>query len=108
MVTKDGERIQKVMASTGIASRREAEAWIKEGKVSVNGRVIEVGAKVNPNDRILVMGNPYGSSSKKMPKFSRITSRLVRFVAGKIQQVVKRYLRHCPDYEVVVGFQSDV
>ncbi len=68
MVTKDGERIQKVMASTGIASRREAEAWIKEGKVSVNGRVIEVGAKVNPNDRILVNGKPLRIKQQKNAK----------------------------------------
>jgi 23S rRNA pseudouridine2605 synthase len=68
VVTKDGERIQKVMASTGIASRREAEAWIKEGKVSVNGRVIEVGAKVNPNDRILVNGKPLRIKQQKNAK----------------------------------------
>ena len=68
MVTKDGERIQKVMASTGIASRREAEAWIKEGKVSVNGRVIGVGAKVNPNDRILVNGKPLRIKQQKNTK----------------------------------------
>ena len=35
-----GERIAKVMARAGLASRREAEAWIAAGRVSVNGAVI--------------------------------------------------------------------
>ena len=49
------ERLQKVIASAGITSRRKAEDLIKEGKVSVNGKVItELGTKVNPNDEILV------------------------------------------------------
>ena len=49
------ERLQKIIASAGITSRRKAEDLIKEGKVSVNGKVItELGTKVNPNDEILV------------------------------------------------------
>ena len=49
------ERLQKVIASAGITSRRKAEELIKDGKVSVNGKVItELGTKVNPNDEILV------------------------------------------------------
>ena len=35
-----GERIAKVMARAGLASRREAEAWIAAGRVAVNGAVI--------------------------------------------------------------------
>ncbi len=37
---KTGERIAKIVARAGLASRREAEAWIAEGRVAVNGRVI--------------------------------------------------------------------
>jgi 23S rRNA pseudouridine2605 synthase len=37
---KSGERIAKVVARAGLASRREAEAWITAGRVAVNGRVI--------------------------------------------------------------------
>ena len=37
---RDGERIAKVMARAGLASRREAEAWITAGRVAVNGAVI--------------------------------------------------------------------
>ena len=35
-----GERIAKVIARAGLASRREAEAWIAAGRVAVNGEVI--------------------------------------------------------------------
>jgi 23S rRNA pseudouridine2605 synthase len=37
---KSGERIAKVIARAGLASRREAEAWIAAGRVAVNGAVI--------------------------------------------------------------------
>lgn len=49
------ERLQKVIAEAGIASRRKAEELIKEGKVKVNGKVItELGTKVDNKDTIEV------------------------------------------------------
>src|SRR5262245_32818195 len=54
-----GERIAKVMARAGLASRREAETWIEAGRVSVNGTVITSPAlKVSPSDHISVDGMP--------------------------------------------------
>lgn len=52
------ERLQKIMSQAGIASRRESEKIIKEGRVTVNGKVVtELGTKVMPgNDRIMVDG----------------------------------------------------
>jgi 23S rRNA pseudouridine2605 synthase len=56
---KQGERIAKVMARAGLASRREAEAWIAAGRVSVNGAVITSPAlNVTRADRIAVDGQP--------------------------------------------------
>jgi 23S rRNA pseudouridine2605 synthase len=56
---KDAERIAKVMARAGLASRREAEVWIAAGRVSVNGKVIASPAlNVTPSDRISVDGKP--------------------------------------------------
>lgn len=53
------ERLQKVIAHAGIASRRKAEQLIQEGKVTVNGKVIkELGVKVTSNDRVEVEGIP--------------------------------------------------
>jgi 23S rRNA pseudouridine2605 synthase len=63
----DVERLQKVLAQAGIASRRQAEVWIQEGKVQVNGQVItELGTKVDPEkDRILVKGKPIQKERKR-------------------------------------------
>ncbi len=56
---KSGERISKVIARAGLASRRTAEAWIAAGRVSVNGAVITSPAlNVTARDRILVDGQP--------------------------------------------------
>lgn len=53
------ERLQKVIAHAGIASRRKAEELILEGKVRVNGQTVkELGIKVGPQDKIEVSGIP--------------------------------------------------
>jgi 23S rRNA pseudouridine2605 synthase len=50
-------RIAKAMARAGLCSRREAERWIEEGRVSVNGVRLDSPARdVTPRDRILVDG----------------------------------------------------
>ncbi len=55
----EGERIAKVMARAGLCSRREAESWIADRRVSVNGAVISSPAlNVTPADRISVDGKP--------------------------------------------------
>ncbi len=53
-----GERLQRVLAQRGVASRRAAEGLITAGRIQVNGRVItELGTRVNPNrDEIRVDG----------------------------------------------------
>ncbi|WHY65554.1 23S rRNA pseudouridine(2605) synthase RluB [Neobacillus sp. SuZ13] len=49
------ERLQKVIARAGIASRRKAEDLIKDGRVKVNGKVVtELGLKVSASDRVEV------------------------------------------------------
>ncbi|MBK3494269.1 rRNA pseudouridine synthase [Viridibacillus sp. YIM B01967] len=51
------ERLQKVIAYAGIASRRKAEEMIKQGLVKVNGQVVrELGTKVSPSDTVEVEG----------------------------------------------------
>ena len=54
-----GERIAKAMARAGLCSRREAETWIADGRVSVNGRVLDTPAvTVSGSDRVVVDGQP--------------------------------------------------
>ena len=58
-VKKSGERIAKVVSRAGLASRRDAEEWVTQGRVSVNGRVINSPAlDVTTNDVITVDGKP--------------------------------------------------
>ena len=53
------ERLQKVIAHAGVASRRKAEELILQGKVRVNGKIVkELGVKVSSTDRVEVEGIP--------------------------------------------------
>ncbi|WP_045158586.1 23S rRNA pseudouridine(2605) synthase RluB [Stutzerimonas stutzeri] len=51
-----GEKLQKVLARLGIASRRDVEKWIVEGRVKVNGAVATLGQRVDSHDAIAVDG----------------------------------------------------
>jgi 23S rRNA pseudouridine2605 synthase len=56
---KESERIAKVIARAGLCSRRDAERWIADGRVSVNGTTLKSPAfTVGPDDRIVVDGKP--------------------------------------------------
>ena len=56
---KSGERIAKVVSRAGLASRRDAEEWIVQGRVTVNGRLINSPAlDVTASDVITVDGKP--------------------------------------------------
>lgn len=58
------ERIQKALATAGVASRREIERWIEESRISVNGRPATVGQKVSDTDKVRVDGKLVALSSK--------------------------------------------
>lgn len=60
------ERLQKVMAKAGVASRRKSEVIIASGRVSVNNKVVtELGTKVKVSDSVEVDGVPIGGKEKK-------------------------------------------
>lgn len=60
-----GERIAKVMARAGLCSRRDAEGWILEGRVKVDGKILETPAVcVTSQNRILVDNTPLPSAEK--------------------------------------------
>ncbi|MBW6510681.1 MAG: rRNA pseudouridine synthase [Desulfuromonadaceae bacterium] len=53
------QRLQKLLAQTGLASRREAEKWIESGRVMLNGAVASIGMSADPAvDEIVVDGRP--------------------------------------------------
>ena len=62
------QRLQKIIAAAGLASRRKAELLIREGRVTVNGQTVtQLGAKADPErDHIKVDGKPVREPRRKL------------------------------------------
>jgi 23S rRNA pseudouridine2605 synthase len=60
-----GERIQKVLAEAGVASRRAIETLIEEGRISVNGQQATLGQKIEVSDRVKVDGRAVRLAKKQ-------------------------------------------
>ena len=60
------KRINKHISETGFCSRRAADKLVESGRVSVNGKVAEVGTKISTGDSVSVDGKPIGTSAKKI------------------------------------------
>ena len=54
----DAPKLQKVLAQSGVGSRRDIEAWIAEGKIEVNGEPAHIGQRISWGDRVSVNGKP--------------------------------------------------
>lgn len=52
------ERLQKVLSALGLGSRREAEDWIRAGRVTVNGKPAVLGMRVSTEDQLRLDGRP--------------------------------------------------
>lgn len=64
---EEKSRIQKILAASGVASRRKAEELLSQGRVTVNGRVAHVGDSAIPDkDRLAVDGQPVVTGGKKI------------------------------------------
>ena len=50
------ERLQKVLAGRGLGSRRQIEGWIREGRLTIDGRTATLGDRVGPRDRVCLDG----------------------------------------------------
>ena len=50
------EKIQKVLANAGLGSRREIENWLREGRISINGKPAKLGDRMTTEDRVRVDG----------------------------------------------------
>ena len=60
-----GEKLQKVLARTGLGSRREMERWIEAGRVTVNGRVAALGDRVDGKAKLAVDGRPLNAAPQQ-------------------------------------------
>ena len=59
------ERIQKILARAGLASRREAEEWIRAGRVTVNGELVTLGTRALGSDQIRLDGRMVRQASTR-------------------------------------------
>ena len=61
------ERIQKILSSAGVASRRTAERLLADGRICVNGSIASVGERADPDvDEILIDGKPLPKAGEKI------------------------------------------
>lgn len=61
------EKLHKVLARTGLGSRREIEKWIEQGRVTIDGQIAHVGVRVGPNTQISVDGKTVSASRSPEP-----------------------------------------
>lgn len=86
------ERLQKIIALSGYASRRKAEELIKAGKVMVNGKVVrELGTKANFSDDILVDGKKIEKEEKEYYIFNKPRGVITSTFDDKGRKVVTDY-----------------
>lgn len=98
------ERLQKVIAQAGIASRRKAEQLIEEGKVTVNGKKItELGTKVGLNDEVKVEGVPIERERKVYYLFYKPRGIISAVTDDKNRKTVVDYFPHVEERIFPVG-----
>lgn len=85
-------RLNKFISEHGIASRREADAWIAAGRVTINGQPGQLGTQVKEGDRVLVDGRPLPERRKAiyiaLNKPRGITCTTERDVPGNIVEFI--------------------
>jgi len=99
------ERLQKILARAGLASRRKCEELIASGRVAVNGRVVtELGAKADPaRDVITVSGKPVDTQPKVYLMFNKPKGVITSMSDPGGRPVVKDYLKDVPARVFPVG-----
>jgi len=51
---EESQKLHKILAQAGLGSRRAMEAWIDEGRVTVNGRIATIGTRITPRDVVRI------------------------------------------------------
>jgi 23S rRNA pseudouridine2604 synthase len=57
-------RINKYLSERGLCSRREADAWVEAGRITVNGQVATLGTRIAPDDSVCVDGEEVGAPTR--------------------------------------------
>ncbi|MGG0670923.1 23S rRNA pseudouridine(2604) synthase RluF [Sporosarcina koreensis] len=90
-------RINKYLSEAGIVSRRGADKWIEDGRVTINGKPAELGSRVEPGDEVRVDGKPVKTEEQLvyivLNKPVGITSTTERHIEGNVVDFVNHPLR---------------
>lgn len=90
-------RINKFLSESGIVSRRGADKWIEDGRVTINGQPAELGSRVEQGDEVRVDGKPVKSEEQLvyivLNKPVGITSTTERHIEGNVVDFVNHPLR---------------
>jgi len=100
------ERLQKIIARAGIASRRHAEELILSGQVSVNGKVVtELGSKADPeNDKIVAAGRAVKAEERRVYILLHKPAEVVSSLADpEGRKTLRNLLRGFPERVYPVG-----
>ncbi|MDQ0196811.1 pseudouridine synthase [Paenibacillus wynnii] len=99
------ERLQKILAQAGVASRRKCEEMILAGKVEVNGELVTtLGTKVDPDkDTITVSGRPIKGEKKIYVMFNKPKGVITSASDNKGRKVVTDYLKGIDERVYPVG-----
>lgn len=98
------ERLQKVLAAAGVASRREAEKYILGGRVKVNGKVVkELGTKVDEKCFITVDGKPIKREHKAYYLFYKPRGVVTTMSDPQGRRTVADYVKDLPQRVFPVG-----
>src|SRR5207344_2675818 len=93
-------RLNKYISETGVCSRRAADQWIADGRVSVNGQVAGLGTQVEAGDRVEVDGKSIGAASQHvylaLNKPVGITCTTERHIDGNIVDFINHRERIFP------------
>lgn len=90
-------RINKYLSEAGIVSRRGADKWITDGRITINGQLAELGSKVEEGDKVHVDGKPVKVEEQlvyiALNKPVGITSTTERHIEGNVVDFVNHPLR---------------
>jgi 23S rRNA pseudouridine2604 synthase len=90
-------RINKFLSEAGIVSRRGADKWIEDGRVTINGKPAELGSRVEQGDEVRVDGKPAKTEEQLvyivLNKPVGITSTTERHIEGNVVDFVNHPLR---------------